>query len=391
MSLEEIYRQEYGRILATLIRLLQDFSAAEDALQEAFAAALVQWPKDGEPRNPVAWLMSTARRRAIDLIRHRTMAESKLDELTALNSSTNDNSPVPLDTLRLLFTCCHPALAPEAQIALTLRTICGLTTEEIARAFLQPVATLAQRLVRAKAKIKLARIPYVVPSDNDLPERIDAVMSVIYLVFNEGYSATAGRALLRADLCLEAIRLGRELVSLMPGKSEPAALLALMLLHDARRATRVDEQGTLVLLEDQDRSRWNGLQIAEGTALIEQAMRAGSTGPYAIQAAIAALHAEAPSAKMTDWQQIVLLYEALARLRPSPVVQLNRAVAVAMAEGPDRGLEAMQNIHLPGYYLLPAARADLLRRLGRFHESANAYREALPLVKNEAERRFLEK
>ena len=393
LSLEEIYRQEYGRILATLIRLLQDFSAAEDALQEAFAAALVQWPKDGEPRNPVAWLMSTARRRAIDLIRHRTMAESKLDELTALNSSTNDNSPVPLDTLRLLFTCCHPALAPEAQIALTLRTICGLTTEEIARAFLQPVATLAQRLVRAKAKIKLARIPYVVPSDNDLPERIDAVMSVIYLVFNEGYSASSGDSLTRADLSGEAIRVGRLLVELLP-EPEAVGLLALMLLQESRREARSSPSGDIVLLEDQDRSRWDRALVAEGSALAERSLGSGRFGPYGLQAAIAAVHAEAPSVAATDWSQIIGLYDVLARYEPSPVIELNRAVAVAMRDGPQAGLALVDALlergELADYHLAHAARADLCRRLGRGADARASYERALALARQEPERRFLQ-
>jgi RNA polymerase sigma-70 factor (ECF subfamily) len=390
VSLEEIYKRNYGKILASLIRILQDFSLAEDVLQEAFAAALVQWPKHGEPRNPVAWLMSTARRRAIDQIRHRSMADSKRDEIAALALS-KDDMPVPLDTLRLLFTCCHPALAPEAQAALTLRTICGLSTEEIARAFILPVATLAQRLVRAKAKIKHARIPYAVPPDDALAERLEGVLAAIYLVFNEGHSASSGHEMVRADLCEEAIRLGRELVALLPAEREPRGLLALTLLHDARRATRTDEEGVPVLLEAQDRSRWNQTQIEEGAALVEKALRGGPPGPYAVQAAIAALHAQAPSAEQTDWAQIASLYEVLAKLRPSPVVELNRAVAVAMAKGPEQGLALMQNIHLPGYHLLPAARADLLRRLGRWDEAATAYREALALVGNEAERRFLER
>jgi RNA polymerase sigma-70 factor (ECF subfamily) len=298
---------------------------------------------------------------------------------------------VPLDSLRLIFTCCHPSLAPEAQIALTLRTVCGLRTEEIARAFLVPVPTLAQRLVRAKAKIKQARIPYEVPADDALAERLDAVMATVYLVFNEGYAASFGAEWVRAELCAEAIRIGRLLVGLLPAERELRGLLALMLLHDARRATRTDAEGAIVLLEDQDRSRWDREKIAEGSALVEQALRAARPGEYAVQAAIAALHARAPSAAETDWPQIAALYGVLAGLHPSPVIELNRAVAVAMAEGPAAGLALLEKIELPGYHLLPAARADLLRRLGRSAEAASAYREALALVTNDAERRFLER
>jgi RNA polymerase sigma-70 factor (ECF subfamily) len=392
VSLGELHQREYGRILASLIRLVGDFSVAEDALGDAFEAALVQWPAEGQPRNPVAWLIATARHKAIDRLRHRTLALERQAALAAeLELAPDEDAPVPLDSLRLIFTCCHPALAPEAQVALTLRTLCGLTTEEIARAFLVPTATLAQRLVRAKAKIRAARIPYEVPADDILPERLEAVMAVIYLVFNEGYSASFGARVVRADLCREAIRLGRLLVELLPGEAEPKGLLALMLLHDARRATRTDESGGLVLLEDQDRSRWNGAQIAEGAALVEAALRGRPTGQYAVQAAIAALHAEAPSAGETDWRQIAALYGVLARIHPSPVVELNRAVAVAMADGLERGLALLDTIHLPGYHRLPAARADLLRRLGRRAEAAEAYRQALALVTNDAERRFFER
>ena len=390
MNLGDLHRREYGRILATLIRAVGDFDLAEDSLQDAFEAALAQWPEQGPPENPVAWLIATARHKAIDRLRRRTLAEGKREEIAALLAEEED-APVPLDSLRLIFTCCHPALAPEAQVALTLRTICGLDTEEIARAFLVPVPTLAQRLVRAKAKIKNARIPYEVPGDSVLADRVDAVLAVVYLVFNEGYSASFGADLVRADLCAEAIRLGRLLVELLPAEREPRGLLALMLLHDARRATRTDDEGAIVLLEDQDRSRWDRAKIAEGSALVEQALQGGPPGAYALQAAIAALHARAASARETDWPQIAALYGVLAGIHPSPVVELNRAVAIAMADGLEQGLALLDTIHLPGYHLLPAARADLLRRLDRRAEAAAAYREALGLVTNDAERRFLER
>jgi len=390
VNLGDLHRREYGRILATLIRAVGDFDLAEDSLQDAFEAALAQWPEQGPPENPVAWLIATARHKAIDRLRRRTLAEGKREEIAALLAEEED-APVPLDSLRLIFTCCHPALAPEAQVALTLRTICGLDTEEIARAFLVPVPTLAQRLVRAKAKIKNARIPYEVPGDSVLADRVDAVLAVVYLVFNEGYSASFGADLVRADLCAEAIRLGRLLVELLPAEREPRGLLALMLLHDARRATRTDDEGAIVLLEDQDRSRWDRAKIAEGSALVEQALQGGPPGAYALQAAIAALHARAASARETDWPQIAALYGVLAGIHPSPVVELNRAVAIAMADGLEQGLALLDTIHLPGYHLLPAARADLLRRLDRRAEAAAAYREALGLVTNDAERRFLER
>ncbi len=388
--LGELHRREYGRILSSLIRVTGDISLAEDALQDAFAAALVHWPASGEPPNPVAWLMTTARNKAIDQIRRKSMAETKHAEMITL-AAFEDQSPEPTDLLRLIFTCCHPALALEAQVALTLQTVCGLSTAEIARAFLVPLATLAQRLVRAKAKIRLARIPYEVPEEDALVERIGGALAVIYLVFNEGYSATYGRDLLRADLCSEAIRLCREMVRLLPAEPEPKALLALMLLNDSRRLARTDADGAIILLEDQDRSRWDREEIAEGCRLVEQALRGGPSGSYAIQAAIAALHAQAASVAETDWKQIVALYGILARIHPSPVIELNRAVAIAMVEGWERGLALLARIELPGYYLLPAARADLLRRLGRFPEAAAAYREALALVTNEAERKFLER
>jgi RNA polymerase sigma-70 factor, ECF subfamily len=390
VDLGELHRREYGRILASLIRAVGDFTLAEDSLQEAFAAALEQWPVRGTPENPAGWLMTTARHKAIDQIRRRTLAESRQHEIRAV-SGPEESSPDSTDSLRLMFTCCHPALAPDAQVALTLRTIGGLSTEEIARSFLLPVPTLAQRLVRAKTKIKLAGIPYEVPGDDELAGRIDAVLAVIYLIFNEGYSASFGSDIQRGDLSGEAIRLGRQLVELLPGEREPKGLLALMLLIDSRQATRTDGSGAIVVLEEQDRSRWDRDRISAGTQLVEQALRGGPPGRYAVQAAIAALHARAPSADATDWAQIALLYGVLAELQPSPVVELNRAVAIAMSEGPEKGLELVNAIELPGYHLLPAARADLLRRLGRSRESATAYREALSLVTNQAERRFLER
>jgi RNA polymerase sigma-70 factor, ECF subfamily len=390
IDLGALHRREYGRCLATLIRVVRDITLAEDSLQEAFAAALELWPSRGVPPNPVAWLMATARHKAIDQIRRRVLAENKQEQMIS-SLTPEENAPVPLDTLRLIFTCCHPALAPEAQVALTLRTICGLTTEEIARAFVTPVPTIAQRLVRAKTKIKDARIPYEVPGEDRLTERLDAVLAVIYLVFNEGYSASTGADLVRADLCAEAIRLARQLVELLPAEREAQGLLGLILLTDARRDTRTDRAGEIVLLEDQDRSRWDRAKIAEGTALAQRALQAGPAGRYGVQAAIAALHASAPSVRETDWAQIAALYGVLAQLQPSPIVELNRAVAVAMADGPAKGLALLERISLPGYHLLPATRADLLRRLERFPEAAVAYREAILLAKHQAERRFLER
>ena len=390
-DLSELHRREYGRMLASLIRVVRDFTLAEDALQEAFATAHVKWPETGVPRNPVAWLMVAARRRAIDEIRRRALAENKQEDIAMINAPQED-TPVPLDELRLIFTCCHPAIAADARVALTLRTVCGLTTEEIARAFLVPVPTMAQRLVRAKTKIQLAGIPYEVPADDELAERLEGVLAAVYLVFNEGYSASSGENLVREELCAQAIRVGREIVSLMPTEAEPRGLLALMLLNDARRMTRTNEAGEIVVLEDQDRRRWDRAKIEEGCLLVEQALRGERRpGRYAVQAAIAALHARAASVRETDWKQIAALYGALARMAQSPVVELNRAVAVAMAEGYEKGLELIGQIELPGYYLLPAARADLLRRLGRKAEAATAYREALRTVGNEAERRFLER
>jgi RNA polymerase sigma-70 factor, ECF subfamily len=336
VAIDRLYREEYGRLLAGLIRVVRDVELAEDVLQEAFAAAVQQWG-DGEPLTPAAWIFSTARNKAIDRVRKRVMEADHAAVLVDLEADRSEG-PAPEDPLRLLFTCCHPALAQDAQIALTLRTLSGLSTEEVARAFLVSPTTMAQRLVRAKSKIRDAGIPYEVPTDDALEERLDGVMAAIYLVFNEGYSATFGDALVRRDLCTEAIRLGRLLVELLPGRTEPRGLLALMLLHDSRRDTRQDAQGTLVRLEDQDRARWDAAQIAEGVALVEDALRAAPPGPYALQAAIAALHARAPRAADTDWPQIAALYGVLYRIQPTPVVELNRAVAVAMADGFERGL-----------------------------------------------------
>ncbi len=399
MRIEEVFRTEHGRILATLIRLLGDIDVAEEALQEAFAAALEQWPVAGPPTNPVTWLVSTGRHKAIDRLRRRARLAQKQEQIAwhLELSAAEEDAPVPEDRLRLIFTCCHPALATEAQVALTLRTLGGLSTEEIAHAFLVPAPTMAQRLVRAKAKIRGARIPYEVPPDDALAERLEAVMVVVYLVFNEGYAASFGARLVRHELCEQAIRLGRMLVELLPAHAEPKGLLALMLLHDSRSETRLDGSGEIVLLEDQDRMRWDRAQIDEGAALVEAALRAGGRppGPYALQAAIAAVHAQAPTAAATDWPQITALYGVLARVHPSPVVELNRAVAVAMSDGIERGLALVDELdhggELAGYHLLPVARAELLRRLGRHAEAAESYRRALALVSNEAERRHLER
>ena len=398
-QIDAIYRSDSRRVLATLIRLLNDFDLAEEALHDAFAAAVEHWPDEGLPANPVAWLVSTGRFKSIDRLRRRARFDASLVEVAERLSSTTpapemDDEHVEDDRLRLIFTCCHPALAPDAQVALTLREVCGLTTEEIARAFLTPAPTLAQRIVRAKAKIRDANIPYQIPGRPELADRLDTVLNVIYLVFNEGYSASSGASLTRHDLSAEAIRLGRLLVELLP-EPEAVGLLALMLLNDSRRATRTSPEGEIVLLEDQDRSRWDRAQIEEGRALVEQALRPARVGRFAMQAAIAALHAEAPNADATDWRQIVGLYGLLLRADNSPVVELNRAVAVAMVEGPPVGLRLIDAIlergELTDYYLAHSARADLYRRLGRVEDARASYERALALTKQEPERRFLER
>ena len=398
-AVDTVYRSDSRRIFATLIRLLGDFDLAEEALQDAFRAALEQWPRDGVPGNPRAWLVSTGRFKAIDGIRRRARFDPLDDEIEPVDPATLDTTPwdsesVADDRLRLIFTCCHPALSPEAQVALTLREVCGLTTEAIAHAFLTPAPTLAQRIVRAKAKIKDARIPYEVPTSTELPNRLDAVLRVIYLVFNEGYAASSGESLTRPDLSSEAIRLGRLLVELLP-EPEAAGLLGLMLLNESRRAARTTPSGDLVLLDEQDRSLWNRDQIAEGSALVERALSSSRFGPYTLQAAISAVHTAAPHAAATDWAEIVGLYDLLMRVEPSPIVELNRAVAVAMRDGPQAGLTLIDAIlargELTEYRLAHAAQADLCRRLGKITEARIAYERALALTQLGPERRFLER
>jgi len=400
-TVDTVYRSDSRRVLATLIRLLGDFDLAEEALQEAFTSAVEQWPREGVPANPRAWLVSAGRFKAIDALRRRTRFDASMatvaDQLDADNQAgaePGDEEEVADDDLRLIFTCCHPALPPEARVALTLREVCGLTTEEIARAFLTAPATVAQRIVRAKSKIRNARIPYQVPARADLPDRLDTVLQVVYLVFNEGYSASAGASLTRADLSGEAIRLGRLLLELL-SEPEVMGLLALMLLHESRRAARTSPSGDLVLLDDQDRTRWNRDQIAEGTVLVERALASGRVGPYTIQAAIATVHADAPNPAATDWGRIVGLYDLLVGADPSPVIELNRAVAVAMRDGPSAGLALIDTIlargELADYYLAHSARAELCRRLGRTADARASYQRALGLTRQEPEQRFLER
>ena len=399
-QVDEAYRTESRRVLATLIRLLRDFDLAEEALHEAFRAALEQWPRDGVPANPRAWLVSAGRFKAIDGIRRHARFDSMEDVAEQVDAVIDESTVAPDrdtiedDRLRLIFTCCHPSLAPDAQVALTLREVCGLTTEEIAQAFLSAAPTLAQRIVRAKAKIRDARIPYRVPDPDELAERLDSVLRVVYLVFNEGYSASSGQSLTRVDLSGEAIRLGRLLVELLP-EPEAIGLLALMLLQESRRAARASSTGDLILLNDQDRSLWNRDQIAEGSALVTRSLASRRAGPYALQAAIAAVHAEAASADATDWDEIVGLYDVLLRVEPTPVVELNRAVAIAMRDGPAAGLTLIESIlargDLDDYHLAHAARADLCRRLGRTVEARASYRRAIALARQGPERRFLER
>jgi RNA polymerase sigma-70 factor, ECF subfamily len=402
VAVDAVYRSDWGRIVATLIRQFGDFELAEDAAQEAFTAAVDQWRTQGVPESPRAWIIQTAKHKAIDRLRRQTRLQEKLEEFPEFTAEPVVDGPdldfaeIPDDRLRLIFTCCHPAISLEAQVALTLRTLGGLQTDEIARAFLVPTATMAQRLVRAKRKIRDAGIPFSIPDTSDMPERLDAVLTAIYLIFNEGYAPTRGKPLVRADLCTEAIRLARLLTALLEPEpaAEATALLALMLLHDSRREARLDDEGDLVVLEEQDRSRWNRPQIDEALSLVDEAMR-GTAGPFAIEAAISAEHCRAARSEDTDWRRIVSLYDRLQQLLPSPIIALNRAVAVGMADGPQAAVRLIDELaasgELEGYHLLHAARADMLRRLGLNREAAESYKHALGLVSNDGERRFLER